>query len=152
MTDPVIICDTRERTPWQFPPEIKVERRTLSEGDYSVIGPKSWYSIEGFDRSILIERKSLGDFVSTVVSEWTRFAKELHRLMAYDCAAIVVEANVGDVIAHRYESQVEPAVVEARAHQCFIDFGVPVMWWGPREEAQVMALRFLKLAWKRYGR
>lgn len=152
MTDPTIIIDTRETTPWQFPPEIKTERGTLHEGDYTIHGFRSWYSIEGFERSIILERKSLGDFVSTVIHQWIRFAKELHRLQAYDCAAIVVEASLDDIENQRYESDANPASVKGRMNQCFIDYGVPVFLWGPREQAQGMALQFLKMAWRRYGR
>ncbi len=140
---PTILIDSREQLPWTFPPEIRVERRTLSSGDYTV---------EGLEDRIAIERKTLGDFTSTVIGQWIRFAKELHRLMSYDCAIIVVEATLEDITEHRYESDVNPNSVKGRMAQCFIDYQIPVMLWGKREDAQAMALRFLKLAWRRYGK
>lgn len=149
MSEPTIIVDTRETLPWSFP--CPVERRTLPEGDYGVAGPKPLYSVEGLERKIVIERKSLGDLVQTVIRDWIRFRKELNRLGGYDVAIIAAEANLGDVLAHRYESDASPLSVIGRCHDCLIDHGVPVMFWGPRAEAEVMAYRFLRLAWRKYG-
>jgi ERCC4-type nuclease len=138
--EPPILIDSREQTPWSFPCETL--RGTLHEGDYTLIGT---------DRYIAIERKSLGDLVQTVIQGWVRFRKELNRLSGYDIAVIAVEANIGDVLAHKYESDANPLSVIGRCHDCLIDHGVPVLFWGPKAEAEVTAYRLLRLAWGRYG-
>lgn len=149
--EPTLIIDSRENLPWSFPDGVRTERRGLPEGDYAMVGPTGLYSIDGMERRVVLERKSLGDFVSTVINQWIRFRKELNRLSGYDAAAIVVEATLGDVLAHRYESRAVPAAVTGRAHAIELDHGIAVHFWGPREEAQVVAYQWLRLAWEKYG-
>lgn len=115
---------------------------TLRTGDYTIAGLE--------DRFVL-ERKSIGDFVSTVIGNWLRFRKELYRLAAFDFAAIVVEADVEDVLAKRYESDANPMSVIGRAHECFLDHGVPVMFWGNKSGCVTMVERLLIQAAKKLG-
>lgn len=61
------------------------------------------YSIQGHERRIHLERKSLSDAVSTFLGfgdrgeQRTRFTSELANLAAIECGAVVVEANFCDV-------------------------------------------------------
>lgn len=120
-----IIQDSREQKPWRFDPtRFNVEVAKLDAGDYS---------IKGLERNgFVIERKSLGDAVQTFIGDWIRFRKELYRLAAFDFAAVVVEADLADVFAHRYESEANPESVIGRANAIYLDHGVPVWWWGSR--------------------
>lgn len=136
-----IIVDTREQRPWTFPPErFTVTRKALSAGDYSIAGG---------EHRVALERKSLGDYVSTVIGNWLRFRRELNRLMTFDIAAIVVESNVEDVMQHKYESEAEPASVMGRAHGIFLDTGIPTLWWGSRAVCEPQVWQFLTLADKK---
>ena len=118
-----VLIDTREQRPFTFDStKFKVERATIKTGDYSIRGLD--------DHEFVLERKSLGDFVGTVIGQWIRFRHELNRLSAFDYAAIVVEADVADVMAKRYESEANPLSVIGRAHECFIDHRVPVFFYG----------------------
>jgi len=138
-----ILIDTREQRPWTFTPErFTVARATLAEGDYS---------LAGFEGRIALERKSLGDFVGTVIGDWLRFRKELIRLSGYDVAAVVVEANVEDVKQHKYESAANPDSVLGRAHGIYLDHGIPVYFWGPRTVCEPMVWQFFSLAAKKVG-
>lgn len=138
-----ILIDTREQRPWDFDCEsFTTERATLRAGDYS---------IAGLEDRVCIERKSLGDFVNTVIQDWLRFRKELYRLAAFDHASIVVEANLEDVLAHKYESDAKPISVIGRAHGIYLDHGIPVFFWGPRSVCTAMVERFLLLAAKKLG-
>lgn len=138
-----VLIDTREQRPWEFDTELfEPHRATLAAGDYSVCG------LEG---QLAIERKSLGDFVSTVIAGWLRFRKELYRLASYDVAAIVVEADLADVFNHSYESDAQPASVIGKANAIFLDHSIPVLWWGPRPTCIAMAERFIYLAHKKLG-
>lgn len=135
------MIDTREQKGWTFEPrQVVVSRRKLDAGDYSVAG------LEG---RVALERKSLGDFVQTVIHDWIRFRKELNRLAGLDAAAVVVEADIGRVYRHEYESEALPASVLGRANGIYLDHGVPVLWWGDRRTAADMAHRFLLLAWRK---
>lgn len=145
MPDPCIPIriDTREQAPWTFTePDFFSNRGALLAGDYELCLD---------DTRIAIERKSLGDFVSTVIYDWLRFRKELTALSGYDCAAIVVEADLGQVFAHAYESEVNPLSIVGRAHSIFLEHGIPVFWWGQPGQANEMARRFFRLAWKKFS-
>jgi ERCC4-type nuclease len=69
-----------------------VVRRALPAGDYS---------IEGLEDSVAVERKTLEDFVSTVIRSRKRFTRELQRLAGYEAACIVVEADLSDILGGR---------------------------------------------------
>lgn len=140
---PTIIIDTREQLPWTFPPEVAATvRRRLPAGDYS---------LERLEWVVAVERKEINDFVDTVIHDWIRFKKELRRLAGYELACIAVEANVQDILDHAYTSETSPNSVLGRAHAIMADYGVPVMFWGHRPAARLMAERFILLAHKRHG-
>jgi ERCC4-type nuclease len=70
-----VLVDTREQEPYSFDARLVVtERRTLPAGDYSVA------CLEGV---VGVERKTLDDFVSTVIHSRRRFREELKRLAEY---------------------------------------------------------------------
>lgn len=143
-SDPItVIADTREQRPWSLDPtRFAVERGTLQTGDYTV---------RGLESQLRVERKSLGDFVGTVIGDWIRFRKELNRLSFFDVALIVVEADLSDVFAKRYESDASPESVIGRANGIFLDHGVQVAWWGSRSGCVSMVENFLTLAVKKLG-
>ncbi len=139
-----VVVDTREQRSWSLCPDtFAVERGTLKTGDYAFGGDLR-------DR-LCIERKNLGDAVGTFIGDWLRFRKELYRLAAFDIAAIVVEADIADVLAHRYESEANPMSVLGRAHACFLDHNVPVFFWGAKTGCVTMVESFLRQAWVKLG-
>ncbi|MCL4552924.1 MAG: hypothetical protein M1305_05160, partial [Candidatus Marsarchaeota archaeon] len=82
---PVVVIDTREQEPYTFDPGwIETIRRALPAGDYSLLG---------YEASIAIERKSLEDFVGTLIRGRERFRNELLKLQRYQHACVVVEAS-----------------------------------------------------------
>ena len=101
-----------------------MEKTSLFTGDYT---------IKGLESILTIERKSLGDWVKTCIHDWIRFRKQLYRMAGMDLAAIVVEANVGDVWERKYETEALPQSIIGKAHACLIDHGVPVIWGGDRK-------------------
>ena len=137
-----ILVDTREQMPWTFSEQhFRTTRATLPAGDYS---------LPGLEMSLALERKNLGDFVSTVIQNWLRFRKELIRLSGYDLAAVVVEANLSQIVNHQYESEASPASVLGRMDAIFLDHGIPVFLWGDRVLASQKAGQFLRLAWRKH--
>jgi ERCC4-type nuclease len=134
------IVDTREQEPLSFDPEsVAVIRRALPAGDYS---------IERHEDSVAVERKSLADFVSTVIRGRERFHKELKRLAEYEAACIVVEADLGDILEGKYMSGAHPNSVLGAAISIIVDFGIPVFFCGNRQAAcrfvEAYLLRFHK--------
>jgi ERCC4-type nuclease len=91
-----IVIDTREKRPYIFENSIK---KALLSGDYS---------LEGFENQIAIERKSLDDFISTILNSSLRFRRELTRLTAYEYAAVIVEGSIQDILNGEYKSKINP--------------------------------------------
>lgn len=121
------IIDSREIAPYAFDPElVESERRALPAGDYSVAG---------LEDRVAVERKSLDDFVSTVIRGRSRFRRELKRLQAYAAACVVVEADLTDVLAGRYRSGADPASVFGAIVSIVVDYGIPVFFCSDRQIA-----------------
>lgn len=139
-----IICDTREQRPFSFDPtKFTVTRGTLATGDYS---------IAGLETVVTVERKSLGDLVSTLIHDWLRARKEFIRMSGFEVAAIVVEADMSDIIAKRYESDASPSSVIGRMNAIFLDHGIPVFLWGAQPKCMAPVESFFALAAKKLGR
>lgn len=133
----IVIVDTREQEPYLFDPAcVTVERRALPVADYS---------LAGYEGTVAVERKSLEDYVSSVVSARERFARELRTLAEYDLGCVVVEATLEDVIEHRYRSGAHPSAVFGATLSIIVDHGVPVFFCGDRQ----LACRFVEgLLWR----
>ena len=136
----VIVIDTREILPYSFDPaRVVAVRRALPVGDYS---------LEGYEASLAVERKSLADYVATVVGARTRFDRELRARAEYDLGCVVVEAALDDVLAHRYRSGAHPNAVLGATLSIIVDHGVPVFFCGDRQ----IACRFVAKLLCRYHR
>ena len=94
-----IVVDTREKRPYEFDNAL---HKALIAGDYS---------IEGLENRVAIERKSLEDWVNTVLRSRKRFSTELTRLRDYEFAAVVIEGSMSDILAGSYKSNIEPAAL-----------------------------------------
>lgn len=130
-----VIIDSREKVPFRFDPgTVATTRRALPEGDYSVLG---------YETEIAVERKSLEDFVSTMIYARDRFKRELERLRDYRVACVVVEADVRDVVLGRYRSRAHPNAILASALAIYVDFGIPVFFCSDREIASRFVLDLL---------
>ncbi len=122
-----VVVDTREQEPYAFDPQcVAVIRQALPAGDYS---------IEGREDSVAVERKTLEDFVSTVIRSRKRFKKELQRLAGYEAACIVVEANLSDILGGRYRSGAHPNAVLGTVLSIVVDFDIPVFFCSDRQAA-----------------
>ena len=121
------MVDTREQEPYVFQSGfIQVIRRALPAGDYS---------LAGFDTRLAVERKTLEDFVSTVIRSRKRFFKELRRLSAYEGACVVVEADLRDIMTGAYRSGAHPNAVLGTVLSIVVDFRIPVFFCSDRQAA-----------------
>lgn len=140
-----VIVDTREKQPWTFKGIKGVERCSgkLKTGDYSV---------EGLEERVTIERKSLDDWVGTVLRERKRFYRELERMRAFDFRCVIIEAGVREIMTGRYRSQADPNAVLAFVAEVAVGQSVPVYLGGTRAESQILAAELLKFAGRKISR
>jgi len=125
---PRILIDSREQLPFAFDPAHAVTvRRALASGDYS---------LDGYEDKVAVERKSLDDFVGSVVRGRERFTAELRRLEQYEVACVVVEATIEDVLEHQYRAGVHPNAIFGAALSIIVDHGIPVYFCGDRQIAR----------------
>lgn len=130
-----IVVDSREKVPYAFDSsKASVARAMLPAGDYS---------LAGFETRVAVERKSLDDFVSTVIFGKERFRAELDLLADYEFAAIVVEAGIDDLLAGRYRSKTNPLSVFAIACSIIADRRIPVFFLSDRQTSQAAVEQIL---------
>lgn len=136
-----IIVDTREQAPWTFEGQsVTTKRAKLEAGDYSV---------EGLERRVAIERKSIDDWTGTVIRDRVRFYKELELLRALDFRCVIIETGVREIMAGQFKSQATPAAVLGFIAEVVVAQSVPVYLAGTRAEAQILAGAFLAMAAKK---
>ena len=131
-----IVIDTREKAEYGFP--CATVRKKLDAGDYSV---------ERFEHLVAVERKSLADFVHTVIHALPRFAAELEKLARMPAACIVVEADLDHVLRGRATEalrSVAPGAVLGAALMITLRYRVPVFWCGSRQAACAFTEGFLR--------
>lgn len=139
-----IVIDTREQEPYSFDTRLAAAvRRALPAGDYS---------IEGLEGEVAVERKSLDDFVGTVVYARARFRRELRVLAGYRAACVVVEGAVADVLQQRYRGDAHPNAVLGSALSIILDYRIPVFFCGTRQAACQFTQAYLLAARKRWDR
>ncbi len=135
------VIDSREQNPLNLEP-LKTVTDTLTTGDYTV---------SGLESVIAIERKSLGDLLSCVGTERERFEKEIMRLLAYPCRALVIESTWPQLEVGEWRSKVTPA---AAIGSClgWVASGLPVIMAGDHRRAGKYTSRLLYITARRRWR
>lgn len=139
-----VVIDTREQTPWAFPPDLaETSRGTLPQGDYALEG----------DPAFAIERKSLDDFAGTVSSGWERFKRELRRMdnAGFPAKVIIVEGDMdafffspdGTPPTHGHAA-LTPQFLAKRIAQLTYDFRCAVLFAGSAPLAAGLAVQILR--------
>jgi len=113
----IIVIDSREQLPYRFGCETRTA--TLQTGDYS---------ISGGEHLISIERKSVNDLVGSLTSGRERFERELHRGMALQYFALVVEASLSDLSNGRYRSEMKPKAAIQSVLAFSVRYNLPVFF------------------------
>lgn len=91
--NPLIFIDTREQKPLKFP-NSKVNK--LAVGDYTLGGDLYSYSY--------VDRKSEGDFKSTMSQGYERFKREVEKVKALDSFLfVVVESSIDKIIENNFK-------------------------------------------------
>ena len=135
-----VIVDSHERYAWRFThQQVTTTTAPLRAGDYGV-------ELDG-ELVAAVERKSLADLVSTLVSGRLRYA--LAELDGLPRAAVVVEERYSRVFAVDW---VRPAVVADGLAECQARFPrVPIMFCETRALAQEWTYRFLAASVRELG-
>lgn len=137
-SDITAIIDTREQRPWNLDP-LKSKSGTLATGDYSILG---------LENEIAIERKSLDDLLGCIGQHRKRFDKEIVRLRAYDCRAVIVETTWAQLESGQYRSQISPSAALGSVLG-WIASGVPFIFAGDAKTAGTYASRLMYIAARR---
>lgn len=148
MTSPpsklTIVIDSREQRPFSFAAEVAGSvRKALPAGDYS---------IEGNETVIAVERKTLEDFISTLVHARERFIRELTKLRDYRFAWIIVEGSLDEVLRGRYASRVQPAALLGLTTWVMTEYQIPVLFAHDRPCARALTESLLVSAVKKMTR
>ncbi len=143
---PTIIIDTREQQPWKFSDKVYIERQALATGDYSV---------KGLEHLITVERKSMDDYVGSIVDslreddpEDGRFFRELQRMENIPYRSIVIEQPFSDLVCGRYQSFISPAAISSKTMSFELRQGISVRFFEDRFGAAKWTEEFLSKFWR----
>jgi ERCC4-type nuclease len=123
---PIVIIDSREKAPFEFK-ELNnwiggTVRNGLRVGDYSV---------EGMERVLRLERKTLTDLITTLMQNRKRFFRACEALARFRYSAILIEATYEDVKSF-YGSdlctQAHPNGVSGSLDAVEARYGLPVIY------------------------
>lgn len=136
-----IIVDSREQTPFKFRKSDIIEEvvvKALSAGDYS---------IEGYQDTIAIERKSGADLFGTIGKGNARFQRELERAINYDYFAIVIEEDYTAIrdktFNNAFRCKMRGDVVLSILFTLSLKYGVHVYFCKNRNEATSLTRKIL---------
>ncbi len=122
---PIILVDTREKTPFEFDRFTNwvagTQQCKLDVGDYSV---------EGMEEILSLERKTLSDLITTVMQERTRFFRMCERMSQYRWRALILEASYED-IKSPYDgdyTRAHPNAVSGTLDALEARFGIPIIY------------------------
>tara|TARA_R110000803_G_scaffold38524_2_gene83351 strand:- start:6927 stop:7367 length:441 start_codon:yes stop_codon:yes gene_type:complete len=110
----------------------------LHSGDYTLIDSDGSL----LDHLIVIERKSLDDFVACCGRERARFERELQRL-AEECMYpfVFVEGSYDEVGKQNYSSTLIPRQIIGSVYAFAIDYGVHIQFVSSHDHAAAAARR-----------
>jgi ERCC4-type nuclease len=135
-SDFIILADSREQVPLVWPEGQAVEVGTLATGDYSIKGSLS--------ELISVEKKETGDLISSISTDRERFVRELQRMRAYRCRAIVALCSLQDIIEHRYRSNMTPESVIGSLASFQVRYELPIVFCGDAEGASRYTLAMFR--------
>ena len=125
---PFVLVDTREKEPLP----LFVNHKNWIGGERRVALKNGDYTIEGMEKLISLERKSLSDLVACTVTYRDRFLASCERLSRLRWKAILIEATLEDIKAgfeqFHIPSKVHPNAVCGTLDAIEAKFGIPVIY------------------------
>lgn len=138
---PTIYVDTREQMPYRFTEDVVTLRVALPTGDYSLQSEDP--------QLVAVERKTLNDFIGSVIHARSRFLAEMERLSLFKHKCVVVEGSITQVINRDYDSATHPNSVIGAAIAIVIEYGIPVYFFENRQISELFVERFLSRIWRK---
>lgn len=155
-----IVRDRREKAPWYFH---DIEQRKRDGGGHLVVESvvrtirTGDYTIDGLEKCLSIERKSVADLVRCVCGkDRRRFVGgggQLDRLNDLQSGHVVIEGGWPQIIKeadrNRYDRRACAVTIISAAMRRF----PAVHWWTfpGKRMAEIMAFRILEYGWKMHG-
>lgn len=177
-----ILIDKQEKAPFSFD---GLRARSFVDKDMRQYLPKTErrflgigmgdYSILGYEGRVAIERKSMADWQGTLLgwrhevesaggAGWSidvdrraRFKRELGKLAAMECKAVVIEASFGECLSNAPSWGVRTSAENAKyLHSTYIAWqqefpGVPWIFCDDRRMAEITTFRILEQYWARHA-
>lgn len=123
---PVVLIDTREKEPFdfsRFKNWIAGEKYTaLKAGDYSV---------EGMEKELVLERKTLTDVISTLIQHRQRFFTLCEKMKKYRWRALLIEASYEEIKTPYHEdycTDAHPNAISGTLDALEARYGIPVIY------------------------
>ena len=126
---PIVLVDSREKYPFKLADSHSnwiggEKRRALKTGDYS---------IEGMEKLVALERKSLTDIVHCTVGSRELFLKACERLSVFPWKAIIIEATYEDLktpytMFEDMETEVHPNAVCGTLDAIEAKYGIQIIY------------------------
>ena len=142
---PIIIVDSREKTPHKFKTTDTCEGyriEKLDTGDYS---------LAGLEEYVIIERKnSIDELVTCFGTDRRRFMDELDRLEEVPHRFIIVEDSIETVFGRKRFSRMNPKCFLSNVFSVVVKRGIPVFFCATRQEAHVTIKWLLYKAYEKY--
>ena len=137
LSEPIFVIDSREQKPWPFPNAVV---KKLDAGDYSLVG---------FEDQIAIERKEISDLFGTAGRGRRRFERELVRLSTLRYAALVIEANLDQILIQPpIYSKMNPKALAASLMAWSVRFNLHVFFASNRATGFAVCRHLLEKFWK----
>lgn len=137
---PALVVDSREQNPLDLRPYgWPTITAGLKTGDYSLVG---------MEDIVAVERKSLPDCLACIGRERARFERELERLAAFKYPALLIEADLTDILAGHERSKVHPRAAIGSLVSWSVQYRIPVWFAHDRRHAAALLIKIMEKAAK----
>ena len=127
ISKPIVLVDTREKYPFDFS-----GFKNWIAGEKSIALKVGDYSIEGMEKLLVLERKTLTDLITTVIQQRTRFFKLCEKMTKYRWKALLIEASYEDIKSpydyEKYNTLAHPNAVSGTLDALEARYGIPVIY------------------------
>ena len=145
--DFVIVVDSQEaKYPYLFSGELIIRKPLLVDGVRT-----GDYSVQGFEKQITVERKTITDLYSSLSQRRTKFMEEMWKLQYFESKALVIEGTYDQVInpprtsyVKKY-SKIHRNSVLGSLVKINMEFGITVIFAGNRRNGEEWTLHTLKM-------
>lgn len=135
-----IVCDRRERRPYDFTGAQIYEGTTVEAGTLNV----GDYSLREMEHLVACERKSLPDLVGCLAGSRERFVRELERSRALESFCVIVEAPWEALAKGQYRSRLAPLAATQSIASFMSRLQIPFWFCGSRAAAEFCCWSFLR--------